>query len=67
VLRKQVHHATDRTLTLAGSLATALGSLSNRDAVLEGIELFHAGVAAHADDLVPAIQGVLHHVLPELS
>jgi hypothetical protein len=39
----------------------------DRDALLEGIELFHAGVAAHADDLVAAIQGVLHHVLPELS
>jgi len=41
--------------------------LYDRDALLEGIELFHAGVAANADDLVAAIQGVLHHVLPELS
>src|SRR4051794_9844658 len=48
-------------------LAVVGCSRYNRDAVLEGIELFHAGVAAHADDLVAAIQSVLHHVLPELS
>src|SRR5690349_11032617 len=32
----------------------------------EGIELFDAAVAAHADNLVAAIQSALHHVLPEL-
>ena len=48
-------------------LAVVGRSRYDRDALLEDIELLHAAVAAHADDLVAAIQGVLHHVLPELS
>src|SRR6185295_16907510 len=48
-------------------LAVVGRSRYDRDALLEGIELLHAGLAAHADYLVAAIQGVLHHVLPELS
>ncbi len=48
-------------------LAVVGRSPYDRDASLEDIELFHAGATAHADYLVPAIEGVLHHVLPELS
>src|SRR5690606_42156341 len=37
------------------------------DAIAEPSELVHALVAAHADDLVAAIERVLDHVLAELA
>ena len=48
-------------------LAVVGRSRYDRDASFEGIELFHAGATAHADYLVAALEGVLHHVPPELS
>ena len=38
----------------------------NGDPLLERAELVYAAGAAHADHLVAAVQGMLHHVLPEL-
>ena len=47
-------------------LAVVRRSGNDSDAPLEGIELFHAALAAHANHLVAAIERVLHHVLAEL-
>jgi hypothetical protein len=37
------------------------------DAPLESVELPHALLPAHADDLMPPIQRVPRHVVPEFS
>src|SRR6266508_4264858 len=42
------------------------GSGDDRDTPLEFVELPDALLSAHADHLVPPIERVLHHVLPEL-
>src|SRR5215218_10955437 len=42
-------------------------SRDDRHAPLERVELADAFLAAHADDLVAAIERVLHHVAPELA
>src|SRR5215208_5254386 len=63
-------HGEDALATGDGALddlAVVGRSRYDGDASLEGIELFHAGATAHADYLVAAIEGVLHHVPPELS
>lgn len=39
----------------------------DRDSSLEGVELGHTGCPADADHLIPVIQRVLDHVLPEFS
>ncbi len=42
------------------------GSGDDRDTPFELVELPNALLPAHADNLVPPIERVLHHVLPEL-
>jgi hypothetical protein len=47
-------------------LAVVRRSRNDGDAPLERVELPHAFLPAHADHLVPPVQRVPHHVLPEL-
>ena len=46
-------------------VAVVRRSGNDSDAPLEGIELLHAALAAHANHGVAPIECVLHHVLPE--
>src|SRR5947207_3304984 len=48
-------------------LAVVGGAGNDGDAPLERIQLRHALLPADGDDLVAAIERVLHHVVPQLS
>ena len=55
--------ASDRLLD---DLAIVRRSRNDNDALLERVELRDAFFAAHADDLVPSVERLLHHVLAKL-